>query len=78
MLLAEHLVELMGERLIASFIHQVVPLCETVSSLRSGREHVSEASAEGWPGKWREQRIHLGQDYISLAVEVCCVRSRAR
>lgn len=70
MLLAENLVELLGKKLIACFIHEVVPLSETVSHLRKGAERVTEAEAESWCEKWRSQRIYFGQDYITLAAEV--------
>lgn len=70
MMLAEHLAQLLSTKLVACFLHQVVPLSETATKERRGQTHVSEEAAACWPKHWREQRIYLGSDYISLAAEV--------
>lgn len=70
MMLAESLVQLLGTKLVACFIHQVVPLSETATRERKGQVQVAEEVAAGWPKLWREQKIFLGSDYISLAAEV--------
>ncbi len=68
--MAENLVELLGTKLVAAFIHEVVPLPETATRKRKGQVRVQEDVAAGWPQQWREQNIFLGSDYISLAAEV--------
>lgn len=69
-ILAENLGELLGTKLVAAFIHEVVPLSETATRKRKGQVRVHENVSAGWPQQWREQNIFLGSDYISLAVEV--------
>ena len=69
-MLAENLVQLLGSKLVACFIHQVVPLSETATQERKGQVTVADEVAAGWPKLWREQKIFLGSDYISLAAEV--------
>lgn len=69
-MLAENLVDLLGTKLVAAFIHQVVPLSETATRKRKGQVRVHEEVAAGWPQQWREQNIFMGSDYTSLAVEV--------
>ena len=71
-LLAEHLLELLGRSMVACFLHQVVPLSETATRLRRGAVKVTDADAEQWLQAWRQQRIFLADEYVALAAEVCC------
>ena len=69
-MLAEKLSESLKDKLLGSFINQVVPISETVSRLRRGKKHISEDEARAWPQIWKTQKIYLARDYISLAAEV--------
>lgn len=69
-MLAEKLTESLGSKLLACFIHEVVPVHETASRLRKNKAYVSEEEARAWPSIWKQQRIYLAKDYISLAAEV--------
>ena len=71
-LLAEHLLELLGRSMVACFLHQVVPLSETATRLRRGAVKVTHAEAEQWLQTWRQQRIFLAEEYVALAAEVRC------
>ena len=69
-ILAEKLTESIGTRLLACFIHEVLPPHETATKYRGGKKHVSEEEARAWLQIWRGQKIYLAKDYVSLAAEV--------
>lgn len=52
-------------RLLAAFIHRVVPLEETVSTLRTPRSNPA-----GWLATWRERNIFLHESHVGMAVQV--------
>lgn len=52
-------------RLLAAFIHRVVPLHETVSTLRSSRSNKTS-----WLATWRERNIYLHRTHVGMAVQV--------
>ncbi|KAL3156916.1 hypothetical protein ABBQ38_001178 [Trebouxia sp. C0009 RCD-2024] len=51
-------------RLLAAFIHRVVPLEETVSTLRTPRSNPA-----GWLATWRERNIFLHESHVGMAVQ---------
>ena len=69
MLLAEELNRICSAKMVACFMHQVGPLEETATKLRANKD--SEPSS--WPNAWRQQRIFVAPDYISLAAQVYLV-----
>ena len=52
-------------RLLAAFIHRVVPLHETVSTFRSSRSNKSS-----WLATWQERNIWMLRTHVGMAVQV--------
>ena len=52
-------------RLLAAFIHKVVPVHETVSTLRT--DHSNETS---WLATWRDRNIFLHKTHVGMTVQV--------
>ncbi len=52
-------------RLLAAFIHRVVPLHQTVSTLRSPR-----SNKLSWLATWRDRNIFLHRTHVGMAVQV--------
>lgn len=63
-------------RLLAAFIHRVVPLHQTVSTLRTPR-----SNKLSWLATWRDRNIFLHRTHVGMAVQVwytqlfvtCCI-----
>ena len=72
MLLAEALPNLLGERLICSFIHQIAPLGETATAVASAPD--AEAL---WLRRLDTLRIHFGRTYVAMAHKVPSWRGQA-
>ena len=53
-------------RLLAAFIHRVVPLYQTVSTLRTPRSNKTS-----WLATWRDRNIFLHRTHVGMAVQVC-------
>ena len=53
-------------RLLAAFIHRVVPLHETVSTLRTDRSNKTS-----WLATWRDRNIFLHKTHVGMTVQVC-------
>ncbi len=64
-------------RLLAAFIHRVVPLHQTVSTLRTPR-----SNKLSWLATWRDRNIFLHRTHVGMAVQVwytqlfvtCCLK----
>ena len=69
-MLAEELTQTLGTKLLACFIHEVIPVHETATRLRRKKQHVSAEEAHAWPQIWKQKKIYLAKDYISMAAEV--------
>jgi len=54
-------------RLLAAFIHRVVPLHQTVSTLRTPR-----SNKLSWLATWRDRNIFLHRTHVGMAVQVWC------
>jgi len=52
-------------RLLAAFIHRVVPLHQTVSTLRTPR-----SNKLSWLATWRDRNIFLHRTHVGMAVQV--------
>ena len=52
-------------RLLAAFIHRVVPLHETVSTLRTDRSNKTS-----WLATWRDRNIFLHKTHVGMTVQV--------
>ena len=52
-------------RLLAAFIHRVVPLYQTVSTLRTPRSNKTS-----WLATWRDRNIFLHRTHVGMAVQV--------
>lgn len=57
-------------RLLASFIHRVVPVLGTVSHLRCAR-----GNKAAWLAAWRDRGIYLLKTHVGMAVQVHSVLS---
>ena len=58
-------------RLLAAFIHRVVPLQQTVSTLRSPR-----SNKISWLATWRDRNIYLHRTHVGMAVQVITLAAR--
>ena len=52
-------------RLLGAFIHRVVPLHQTVSTLRTPRSNKTS-----WLATWRDRNIFLHRTHVGMAVQV--------
>lgn len=59
------------QRLLASFIHSVVPPLATISHLQSARSNKA-----AWLAGWRDRGIYLHKTHVGMAVQVgpACMR----
>ena len=53
------------QRLLASFIHCVVPALATVSHLRCAR-----GNKAAWLASWRDRGVYLHKTHVGMAVQV--------